>query len=64
MIEGEVFFDRAKDLANRDALQRERETLEKLDINRPPGSGGTAPKIPSEKRQADRDEAVGDGGNH
>jgi len=63
MIEGEVYFDRARDYANRDALQKERETLEKLDVNRPPGSGSptTAPKIPSEKREAHRDDS--DGGN-
>lgn len=63
MIEGEIFFDRARDLLQRQAIQRERETLEKLDVNRPPGSGApmTAPKIPSEKRIADRDDS--DGGN-
>ncbi|MDQ6787476.1 MAG: amidohydrolase family protein [Acidobacteriota bacterium] len=64
MIEGEVYFDRARDLLQREANVKEREALEKLDVNRPPGSGGTQPKIPSEKRQADRDEAEGDGGNH
>ncbi len=66
MIEGEILFDRAKDLQNRDAAKKERETLEKMDVNRPPGSGtpATAPKIPSEKRRADRDEADGDGGNY
>ncbi len=65
MIEGEIYFDRARDLLNREAMKRERETLEKLEINRPPGSGAptTAPKIPSEKRIADRDEADGDGGH-
>jgi imidazolonepropionase-like amidohydrolase len=66
MIEGEVYFDRAKDLANRDALAKEREALEKMDVNRAPGRGEptTAPKLPSEKRQADRDEAEGIGGHH
>jgi len=63
MIEGEVYFDRAKDLLNRANLAKERETLEKLDVNRAPASGGTQPKIPSEKRQAHRDEAEGDGGH-
>ncbi len=63
MIEGEVFFDRARDLQNRATLQKERETLEKMDINKAPGSGGTAPKIPSEKRQSDKDDAERDGGN-
>ncbi|MDQ3041934.1 MAG: amidohydrolase [Acidobacteriota bacterium] len=62
MIEGEVYFDRGKDLTRRAELQKERETLEKLDVNRPPGSGGTPPARPSEYRQEDLDEA--DGGNH
>jgi imidazolonepropionase-like amidohydrolase len=64
LIEGEVFFDRAKDEQRRAELQKEREALEKLDINKPPGSGTptTQPTIPREKRQADRDEAE-DGGN-
>ncbi|MEO8072556.1 MAG: amidohydrolase [Acidobacteriota bacterium] len=64
MIEGEVFFDRAKDLAMRDEMKKEREALEKLDVNKAPGSGGTSPKIPAEKRRGDRDDAeFGDGGN-
>jgi imidazolonepropionase-like amidohydrolase len=63
LIDGEVFFDRAKDAQKRDELQKEREALEKLDINKPPTSGSTTqPTIPREKRQADRDEAE-DGGN-
>ena len=64
MIEGEVFFDRTKDLARRDEIKKERADLEKLEVNKAPASGGTPPKVPSEKRQADRDEAeYGDGGN-
>ena len=59
MIEGELLFDRAKDMTKRAELEKERETLEKLDVNRAPGSGGTSPPIPKEKRQADRDEADG-----
>jgi len=59
MIEGELLFDRAKDMTKRAELEKERETLEKLDVNRPPGSGGTSPPIPKEKRQADRDDADG-----
>ncbi|MCY7376502.1 MAG: amidohydrolase [Pyrinomonadaceae bacterium] len=65
MIEGEIYFDRQQDLAKRAELQRERETLEKLEVNRPPGAGATgttAPPIPKEKRQADHDYAE-DGGN-
>jgi len=64
MIEGEVYFDRAKDQQVRADLAKEREELEKLDVNKAPGTGGAPPRIPSEKRRAERDEAeYGDGGN-
>ncbi|MCA1624821.1 MAG: amidohydrolase family protein [Acidobacteria bacterium] len=59
MIEGEILFDRARDITNRAALARERETLEKMEVNRAPASGGTAPAIPREKREAHRDDADG-----
>ncbi|HKX82603.1 MAG TPA: amidohydrolase [Pyrinomonadaceae bacterium] len=57
LIEGDVYFDRAKDIAQRGELAKERETLEKLDVNKAPGAGSssTQPRIPAEKRQADRD---------
>ncbi len=61
LIEGEVYFDRAKDSANRANLVKEREMLEKMDVNKAPGSGATPPKIPSDKRIEDHDE--NDGGN-
>jgi hypothetical protein len=65
LIEGETYFDRSKETQMRADLQKERETLEKLDVNKAPGSGGTPPRIPAEKRLADRDEADrGDGGNY
>jgi imidazolonepropionase-like amidohydrolase len=65
MIEGEVFFDRAVDAQKRTEMAKERETLEKLDVNKAPGSGGTPPRIPAERRRGERDEAefVIDGGN-
>lgn len=64
MIEGVTYFDRAKDIQKRGDLAREREMLEKMDINKAPGTGGTAPRIPSEKRIEERDEADRtDGGN-
>jgi adenine deaminase len=64
MVEGETLFDRSKDITQRAELQKERETLEKMDVNRAPASGGTSPRIPSERRKADRDEADGkNGGN-
>lgn len=64
LIEGDVYFDRTKDTQMRADLQKERETLEKMDVNKAPGSGGTPPKVPSERRRGDRDNAeYGDGGN-
>lgn len=57
MIEGEVFFDRGRDKLNRALIAKEREELEKLDMNRAPGSGGTPPARPTERRIAERDEA-------
>src|SRR6185295_13819518 len=57
IIEGEVYFDRSKDLQMREQLAKEREALEKLDMNKPPSSGGAPPRIPSERRAGDRDEA-------
>jgi imidazolonepropionase-like amidohydrolase len=75
MIEGEVYFDRAKDIAGRAALAKERDDLEKLDVNRAPGTGGGPPRIPTEHRVTDKDKGFGDdeiddsvlhsdGGNH
>ncbi len=63
MIDGEVYFDRSKDLQKRAEIQKERETLEKMDINRAPASGAatTLPVVPREKREAHRDDV--DGGN-
>lgn len=64
MIEGEVYFDRNQDIAKRGELEKERQELEKLDQNKAPGSGGTPPRVPSEKRVEDRDDAdQTDGGN-
>jgi imidazolonepropionase-like amidohydrolase len=63
IIEGETYFDRAKDIQMRTDLAKERETLEKLDMNRAPATGGGPPRIPSEKRKAELDDAeYGDGG--
>ncbi len=63
MIDGEIFFDRAQDALNRIALEKERQNLEKMDANKAPGTGGTSPKIPSERRKADLDDADDIGGN-
>ena len=64
LIDGDVYFDRNKDIAMRAELTKEREALEKLEVNRAPGSGGTSPKVPAERRVEDKDEAdQNDGGN-
>ena len=64
LIEGETYFDRAKDAQMRTDMAKERETLEKLDINKPPAAGGGPPRVPTERRRGDRDDAeYGDGGN-
>jgi imidazolonepropionase-like amidohydrolase len=57
LIEGEVYFDRATDIQKRAEIAREREALEKLDVNKAPSSGGTPPRIPAEKRIEDKDDA-------
>jgi imidazolonepropionase-like amidohydrolase len=63
MVEGEVLFDRAKDAQMRSDMAREREALEKLEVNRPPGSGATPPAVPRERRQSDRDHHDDEGDN-
>lgn len=62
MIEGEVYFDRSTDAAKRQAMEKERQELEKADVNRAPGTGGGPPRVPSEKRKSDHDDAE-KGGN-
>lgn len=65
MIEGEVYFDRSKDAQMRIDLAKEREALEKLDVNKAPGTGGTQPRIPRERNFGHVDDAEnGDGGDH
>ena len=65
IIEGETYFDRASDAQMRLDMAKERETLEKLDVNKAPGTGGGPPRLPAaEKRRGERDDAeYGDGGN-
>lgn len=63
IIEGEVYFERAKDRSMRMDLAKERETLEKLDMNRAPGTGGAPPRVPTERLRGDLDDADRDGGN-
>jgi len=65
LVEGEILFDRAKDIQNRAALEKERQDLEKLDVNKAPGSGqpSTPPAVPREKKSGDLDDAEGDNDN-
>jgi len=57
MVEGEVFFDRAADIEKRSLLAKERQDLEKLDVNRAPSAGGTSPRIPADRIRGDLDDA-------
>lgn len=63
LIEGEVYFDRTLDAQRRAEIERERQELEKLEMNKPAG-GGTSPRVPTERRVEDRDEASFEGGNN
>lgn len=57
MIEGEVYFDIAKDKEMRTAMEKERQELEKAEPNK--GSGTAPPPIPRERRKAHHDDADG-----
>lgn len=57
LVEGEVYFDRSKDVQLRAERIKEREALEKLDMNRP-AAGGTSPRVPAERINGDRDNDV------
>jgi imidazolonepropionase-like amidohydrolase len=64
LIEGEIYFDRTRDIEKRAELEKERQELEKLEVNRPPGAGATQPRIPSERRREHLDDVDHiDGGN-
>ncbi len=62
LIEGEVYFDRAKDAQLRLDMAKEREALDKLDVNRAPAAGGGPPRVPAERRKAEHDDAEYDDG--
>ncbi len=61
IIEGEIYFDRSADRSGRADKLKEREALERLDMNRAPGSGGTPPRVPTERLSGEYDHD--DGGN-
>jgi imidazolonepropionase-like amidohydrolase len=60
-IDGEIFFDRQRDLERRAELQKERAQLEQAEPNRPP-VGGTSPQAPRRRRPADADDDMWEGG--
>ena len=64
MVEGELFFERSRDLLRRQEFENERKRLEALEANKPPGSGSpsTQPRIPREKGDERHDDSK-DGGN-
>ena len=56
-IDGEVLFDRQKDLARRPEIEKERAELEKAEANKPPASGATPGRVPRGRVTGERDEA-------
>lgn len=60
MVEGETYFDRAKDIAERPKLEKERAELEKAEPNKA-GAGATgAPPIPRDRKHSHLDDAEGE----
>ena len=60
-IEGEMFFDRARDLAMREERSRERAELERAEPNQVPGgAGGSAPAGPARRRPGRHDDDDGE----
>jgi cytosine/adenosine deaminase-related metal-dependent hydrolase len=62
IIDGEVFFDRQRELARRPALEQERQRLLQLEANRAPAQGGTPPPRPAAIQRAGSSDDEGD--NH
>jgi imidazolonepropionase-like amidohydrolase len=62
LIDGEIFFDRTQDLAQRAELERERARLEQEEANRPPARGATTPPAPRVQRRASEHEEERVGG--
>ena len=60
-VDGEIFFDRQRDLARRADFLKERAQLEQAEPNRPP-QGGVSPQAPRRRRptNADDDQWEGD----
>lgn len=66
-VDGELLFDRTKDLSDRTAMEQERKQLEQAEPNKAPGQGGTSPPAPRNRVSGHRDSADGhdkeDGGH-
>jgi len=60
MIDGDIFFDREKDLAQRAELAKERAQLEQAEPNRP-AAGGRPPQAPRGRRPSHDDDDVEQG---
>ena len=60
-VDGEILFDRQQDLVRRAELQKERETLERAEVNRP-AAGGQSPQVPRRRPPADEDDDQWNGG--
>ncbi len=62
LIDGEVFFDRSKDVAMRATIKAERERLEKLEPNLPPSKRSKAKKDDDPKPESDPADDAKNGG--
>jgi hypothetical protein len=56
LIDGDVYFDREKDLAQRPLLAKERATLEQAEPNKPPARG-QSPQTPRRRPSSHEDDA-------
>ena len=54
MIDGEIFFDRTKDIAMRATLKAERERLEKMEANLPPSKRGKSKKKAAKSKSKEK----------
>jgi imidazolonepropionase-like amidohydrolase len=57
-VDGTVFFDRAKDLARRPELAKERATLEQAEPNKPPARGAQSPNTPRRRPTGRTDDQI------
>jgi imidazolonepropionase-like amidohydrolase len=61
-VDGEMLFDRQKDIAARPQIEAERKELEKIEVNKPPAQGATPARPPTEIRRAYlHDDDIADG---